>query len=362
MKYRLKHHRNLSTDDGFASIVIAIVLVLVLSLLTVGFAQLMRREQRSALDKRLSNQAYYAAEAGINDAAKAINAGYPAAKTTCGPLGAGDTNPGAIFMKNNLVPNSGTSYTCLLVDPTPSSVEFGAVDYQGVGQSKIVYITGVNPANDSDVKPIGSFTFSWQNSNGTSTFVPGTSHDFLNSDWPYAGVLRVALTPLSSGSIDRDSLINGTSTMFMYPNDSATGSMSTFNSSDYIGDGAGGILDGNCKTSNTIKSCNVKIQTLGQANYVLNLRSIYKTSQVSIRAFDTSGSPLSIKNAQTVVDSTGKSQDVLRRIQVHIPSHSSYNHPDYALETMSGICKQLNLVPASVPDTSSSNSCDPANP
>src|ERR1039458_10050844 len=70
-------------QSGFASIVIASVIILVLSLITVGFAQLMQREQRSALDRQLSSQAYYAAESGINDAVSAINSGFNVAKSTC---------------------------------------------------------------------------------------------------------------------------------------------------------------------------------------------------------------------------------------------------------------------------------------
>ena len=55
-------------EEGFASIVIALILIIVLSLLTIGFAQLARREQQTALSKQLANQAQYAAESGINDA------------------------------------------------------------------------------------------------------------------------------------------------------------------------------------------------------------------------------------------------------------------------------------------------------
>ncbi len=92
-----------SKQDGFASIVIAIIMVIVLSLITVGFAQLMRTEQRSALDKQLSSQAYYAAETGVNDAAKALNAGYAGVKTNCAPLPTSTTVPGGQFLTNNIV-------------------------------------------------------------------------------------------------------------------------------------------------------------------------------------------------------------------------------------------------------------------
>jgi Tfp pilus assembly protein PilX len=75
---------NIDNESGFASLVVASVLIVVLSLMTVGFAQLMRSNQTSALNKQLSDQAYYAAESGINDAAQAYNAGYSLSKTACG--------------------------------------------------------------------------------------------------------------------------------------------------------------------------------------------------------------------------------------------------------------------------------------
>src|SRR5487761_1517319 len=79
------------SQQGFASIVIAIVLVTVLALITTGFAQLSRREQQTALDKTLTNQAYYAAESGINDVydylegLKAASKPLPSPSTQCLP-------------------------------------------------------------------------------------------------------------------------------------------------------------------------------------------------------------------------------------------------------------------------------------
>src|SRR5882724_3022558 len=81
-------HPHTSPEAGFAALIIGIILVLILGLLTIGFAQLVRHEQSSALDKQLSSQAYYAAESGVNDAYHAIQ-GYlktgqvPPARTSC---------------------------------------------------------------------------------------------------------------------------------------------------------------------------------------------------------------------------------------------------------------------------------------
>jgi hypothetical protein len=50
-----------------------------------------------------------------------------------------------------------------------------------------------------------------------------------------------------------------------------------------------------------------------------------------------------MQGAQAVIDSTGKAQDVLRRIQVHVPlTPSSENSlSDYALQSSEALCKRF---------------------
>ena len=83
-------------EHGFASIVIALILIIVLALFTIGFAQLARREQQTALDSQKATQAQYAAESGINNAYKDILSGKitkdNASGTNCMKAGAGPTN------------------------------------------------------------------------------------------------------------------------------------------------------------------------------------------------------------------------------------------------------------------------------
>lgn len=334
----MKTNKKLAKDSrGFASLVIALVLVLVLSLVTVGFAQLMRHESRSALDKQLESQAYYAAESGINDAAKAISAGYAESKTTCGP----DMSiaPGASYLNSNQVGSgTGASYPCLLIDPTPSSLEYGSID---TDQPKSIEVTGVGsggtPAN------ITSMTISWQDTGNNKNFAPASQNNFPPaSGWNHPGILRVALTPLVTGGISRDNLAKSTYTAFLYPNGGSGGGSDSYATSI----SSGRIVNGGCNTSNTPHDCVVKITGLGASDYLLDLRSIYKNVQVNITVNGTNNQTLSIKNAQTLIDSTGKAQDVLKRLQVRIPSHNNYNYPTGGVETGASICKELQVYPS----------------
>jgi hypothetical protein len=352
-------------QQGFASLVIAIVLIIVLSLITVGFATLMRKEQRSALDKHLSSQAYYAAEAGVNDAAKAINAGFSGEKTACKPFDNTDTRPGVQFLRQNQVgsASSGVKYTCLLMNPAPNSLEYGDIsDVQSTSAELSSFdATGLNAV------PLSSLFVSWQASGGDLPFVTGqdTNHTFYKADnWPYTPVLRITLTPLRSSCVQRQCMQDNTFTAFLYPNESATATGADtanpgYNTIQYgpsTGTDQGSIVNGKCNNNSVPLSCNVEITNLDlSVNYLITLRSVYGGARVHIAGHDRSSNYVRFKNAQTAVDSTGKAQDILRRIQVRIPSRNEYPHSDYGIEAMAGICKQLELYP----DSSSKNNCTP---
>ncbi len=53
-------------ESGLAAIAVTMIIMGIVTLIVVGFATLMRREQRQALDQQLSTQAFYAAESGVN--------------------------------------------------------------------------------------------------------------------------------------------------------------------------------------------------------------------------------------------------------------------------------------------------------
>ena len=133
-----KYNQQLN-EKGFASIVIALVLIIVLSLLTVGFAQLARREQQNALNKQLAVQANYAAETGINDAYKdilsgkinTVNTGGSNANKCLTKAGSGSGTQSlptdAQTANQSIDSNTDVSYSCLLVDLTPKNLTFDNV-------------------------------------------------------------------------------------------------------------------------------------------------------------------------------------------------------------------------------------------
>ncbi|MBP7807565.1 pilus assembly PilX N-terminal domain-containing protein, partial [Candidatus Saccharibacteria bacterium] len=105
-----------SNQAGLVSIVVTMVFLSVITLITVSFAFLMRREQRQVLDRQLSTQAFYAAESGVNDAVAALKAG-----TITGDIDTCGSPP----YDENL--SSVISYSCMLIDQSPDSLEFDPI-------------------------------------------------------------------------------------------------------------------------------------------------------------------------------------------------------------------------------------------
>ena len=117
---------------------------------------------------------------------------------------------------------------------------------------------------------------------------------------------------------------------------------------------------GNCKNPNAPSYCNTQV-VLPNTNttYFVVLQAIYLPVDVTVTACASATSSCSASNqldiadAQVLIDSTGKAQDVLRRVQVHFPLSNSYNEP-IGTSGMSSICKQLAVSPNG---SSSSSNC-----
>lgn len=347
-----KHSNAVRADErGFASLVIAIVLVVVLSLITVGFAQLMRSEERSALDKQLSSQAYYAAESGINAATKAINNGFTESKTDCAP------NPGVADLADNTVKftngqnPTNASYPCLLINPSPTNLHYDPIS---TTISRTAQFTAIDSTGQPS--PVTSIKISWEDSGNNQTFTPNCNNFRPTADWSYIGMLRFQLVPIAAGSLDRTSLTNNAFTGFLCPNGGTLNNTAHYGTS--IGPtNAGVIINGNCNTSASPEDCNVTINGLpgDRSTFFINMKSLYSATSVTITAYNGT-TPLRLKGAQTLIDSTGKAQDVLRRIQVRVATKNGFDIPS---GTHADICKVLNLEPTATTSTASADTgCD----
>ncbi|MCL4358168.1 pilus assembly PilX N-terminal domain-containing protein [Patescibacteria group bacterium] len=357
----LKKFKTHMGEEGFAPLMVAIIIIIVLSLLTIGFITLVDQNQKNALNLQLNNDAYYAAESGINDAIAAIDHGFNQNKTYCGP----DTSPRwKQYLGNNQINGPSDYYNCLLIDQTPNNLQYSAVT---ASQPTVALLSTPGGVNPTDIE------FTWQ----PSSSIENSPYAFANPSWfpncssgangaclppasgweengkPITGILRVALTPLPNrGPLPTDT--STTYTAFLYP---APGngipSYAPSYSSSTIGVNSGAEVSGYCsnnpQSANQL-ACTVDIPVCNSPNnlcpngYIMSMTSLYTNSQVEVYAFD-NGTPLEFRNAQAVIDSTGSDHGVKKRIQVRFPTLNDTGLPAYDIASGHSICADLKTYP-----------------
>jgi Tfp pilus assembly protein PilX len=321
-----KSNRHLHRQQaGIASLLFTLVMMIVISLIVIGFAQLARRGQRETTDSQLSTQAYYAAETAVNDVINlaAVNGGLTP-KNDCANSGVyANLNP-ELDTTNNV------SYTCVLVDTGSNNGGLPSIYSNKVGTSQS-FVTPITP-NSSDTY---SLNFAWTAASGSYSLAscPATVNPAAWS-CPFS-IMRFDLVPVPSGSFSRSDLDNSVMTAFVRPGGSA--SLANFTAT---GSGAAQNLTADCTKS--ADTCSFTLYNL-KGDYYLRLLPIYVAPKdVTLTASDDNGT-VNLAGSQVIVDATGKAQDVLRRIQVRLPvgAASSGAYPDYALQTTDSICKRF---------------------
>jgi len=341
-------------QSGMISLVICMLLMIIISLMTLSFAALSRREQRQALDKQLSAQAFYAAETGINDATKAIADGRLVGDiSNCDlteqnriQLLSGSVIPGLLDTASNV------ARTCVFVDQTPTQID----DVVGESASTVFLISAAS---------ITSLDIYWENDTAVSapafpaidtangSFPPDAS---WNSNTP--GVLIIQLIPAPPTS--RSAIASNTRYVFGFPAPPPASASADTPAAN------GSILSGGCATGNTSTPTNWPRQckvTLGglAGQYYIRLKAIYDPVHITIEGRDINNNRLPFVGAQVLIDSTGRAGDVTKRLKIYKPLRASASLPGSVLEIGDDLCKRLLSRPNSTTpdDPLSIPSCDP---
>lgn len=327
----------LSDQRGMVAIVVTSVLMVVISLIVIGFSQVTRRQQRTALDHQLSTQAFYAAESGANLAKKVVQASLasgsqPPEKSDCPE----DANYTGYSLSSP--PNPEIKITCLLVTSKLSYQKFDNVSMNNPVVSRI----------QADTGNIGEIGISWESAAGT-TLAGCSGQVTLPTSTNRGGctqpLLRVDLVKLFSGTgLSQASLQASQYTVFLSPNNSG----STNTPITYSAGGVGNVQPVGCvpvPATDRFK-CTALINGLGGGpgdSFGLRVMSIYGNSNVVLFANDVAHGSLTLTNGQVLIDSTAKAIDTLRRIQVRYMPSSTTNTPDFALIGTNGVCKRFTI-------------------
>ncbi len=323
--------------QGFVSIVVAALIMIILSLITIGFTRLMQREQRQAIDRQLTRQALYAAESGINDVIESIRNGdlTEIEKMDC------DVND---LPNDGVISDNGSiAYTCAMYDKTPGELLFS----MSTSESKVTEML-TETGNNFD-----SITVNWAQEEGLNnvTSLPACGSAAATFPGAIAGnrvpLLRMDITNIST--LSRDALINATDYLYLVPClGSATSSYA------FLSGGQGKVIQVGCIDGQTYP-CSLTITGISGSNsYAARLKSVYDTAIVSIVGKEQVGGgatdDVEFDRAQTSIDVTARASDIVRRLRVAVPLGSAENPPEAVFQSFDGVCKLLSVDIESDPD------------
>jgi len=365
----MHHSSSRTSESGFVAIIVASILMVIMTLITIGFTQIMQREQRQALDRQLSTQAFYAAESAVNDFYTSLEAFYDdpttysfpgREKLDCDTSDFPALNDGKIDGVDGDI-----SYTCLQYDLDPPTIEFNNGNIT-TNQSKVV------PIQQADRENFTEITIGWehQDTDGLDASVSGLAGScagdivFPTDRASATPLMRIDLLRLPrTVSADNDELfatpINLEAAteqvlhLYLEPRNGCGTNSINFTDHNEL-DEKGQIVLTDCrKSTDARRDCELTIQMNDSApqsdQYIMRMRSVYANANATISGATVAGDRTELKNAQVLVDATGKANDVLRRIQVRIKAKLQrdieYSIPEPVFQAMSGFCKSITVIP-----------------
>jgi hypothetical protein len=329
------------------SFLVCFIMMIVITLVVLGFSQVSRNELKLTLNRQLSAEAFYAADSGINNAAAIISADVADATTPPSTTGCG---AGSAYSDNNpLSAEYSVSESCIIVNPAPTSLEYEIADGSSVAFPVTVSAGAVN-----------SLTFQWNDPTDGTTYsgCPASAGQFsIGTDWSQAGdcdagVLQIDLFPANLGtpaSFNITTQETNADSVFLTPTRNAAYSPSLSN---------GAVYAAQCNDGG---KCTATITGLNAPSYYLHVSPVYEDSTVVVCANNGTACDVPLYGAQADVDVTGKAQAVLERLDARVSLTSGLGGggtPNYAVHTGDSLCKLLEGY-AGTPGTIQYASTDP---
>ena len=383
MKNRIRQYK----QNGAVSLFVVLFAALLMTVVTVGFVQLMLKEQQQATANDLSQSAYDSAQAGVEDAkrlllldqscrnnaapstvncaaiATALTPAPGQSDTSCDTLAkaglVGETNNETIIQQSDTDNSSklDQAYTCVKIGVNTD-------DYKGtiaVNGSDIVPVRGVS---DFD-----SIELSWFSRDDVSSVTNSPTVGFptvgadvslppVGTKWKvnYPALVRAQLMQmggsfkLSDFDDSQPGNKSNANTLFLYP--SATG----LSNKDYALDARRSPSNApqqvKCNTSfvNGEYACTVTLTVpspidgnVAQRNAYLRLSALYNGSHYSIK-LKKGVNYVKFQGVQPQVDATGRANDMFRRIKARVELKGDFTYPEAAIDLQGNLCKNFTIT------------------
>jgi Tfp pilus assembly protein PilX len=299
-------------QKGMSSILFAMVFIIILSLLSIGFATLVRRDQRESLDKTLSYQAQYAAESAINRKVEEIKQGTAATdEPNCQTISYSSTDPNT---------SASAEVTCIT---WKSEVEEVVVD--SVSSDAYSALVKADGPSDNAIEII------WNNKEGDPNNVYPSTSSLPTVNSGNKPIIRVAYGPQNDISL--------TQVVYLVP--------SSGGGSYFVGPSDGEVLSTGCSGAD---ECRVRLQVaaagiFNSVGYYVSISSIGNNATVKLKTCSGNGSCGKIVGVQAEIDATAIAQDVIKRVRarVALQEQTYAGGTGGALFMSSGACKAYGL-------------------
>ncbi len=377
MKNILPRRLESSDQRGAVAMLSVTVFAIIITVVATSYIKTVISQQRNALNYDQGTRAYFAAESGVQDGARAIQTNPTIrsnGKTDCAPVG--PLVNGEAVLKS---PDYGIGYTCQIIDVTPTALEGTAMPNE---KSTIVKIEPKEPGFNRDFQ----ITFRWSkqyDTNDMSNFndeilyprsddraiFPASDKwnavNFLNN--PIHALLRTQFIthPKGGPSFNREQVEQRV--MFLNPTDvGAAGNSPSLQPSDSVNTQQSNLFstsacinsdqasspsrpDINFDGYSCVRTLQFNGYRLQNSALYINIGAVYRPTNFSITMLESQpigSGQVPLANAQATIDVTGKSGDTtFRRVRQSLPlgGYVEKNGPDAALVVGEGICKQFTI-------------------
>ncbi|HEX6258776.1 MAG TPA: hypothetical protein VFZ48_04820 [Candidatus Saccharimonadales bacterium] len=359
---------NTKLQHGAVSIFIVIFFALLLSVITLGFIRLTTQEQQQALKNDLSQSAFDSAEAGVEDAKRALIQYRRACEsnpsgvecnryktafnanecsTLTGPLAAElglriDGEGGVNVATNTQDADLSQSYTCL-------KIALSTIDYKRKLEANTSDLVPLDGVANFDTVTVNWFVASDAGlPTGTPFEIPATNDGFPAAEtWPNATppVMRVQLIQYPKAGFSQADLEDGSSTLFLYPAQSGGVVDNEVPFTRYARKNPNESVTINCSPDSSGYACTAHLKLTGSLAMTnakaafLRVTPIYKGTTFQLKLND---GDVNFDGVQPLVDSTGRANNVFRRVESRIRfDEATGSYPENALETTGDICKSF---------------------
>ena len=359
---------NYRDERGVVSLFIVIFAAILMSIITVSFTLTVLRGQQQATQSDLSRSAYDSAMAGVEDAKRALAYCATSTSPACQKLNNNDAKENCYVLRDVGIGIDTTTdgqgneefqlqrtegggentlnqaYTCVTIDSAPS-------DYQADLTRDAPFLLPIQAEGKADRI---DFTWSTKMAGGsaTSNLPPFTAVPNLyslerwnQSDLDYPPVMRVQLIRLeSSGRVASYSDFDGnkSQTLFLYPSRSGTSSANFSTDNRRKPKPASTPIQVRC----TGTECAARLTTDSAITAGSNLDAfllitpIYKDASITVNLRNGDQS-VGFSKVQSVVDSTGRANDLFRRVSARVNLTPNIAYPNAALSLEGPLCKNF---------------------